>query len=223
MSKKSKFKVRPCWPHPLFEIKPGMPPVSGGSCGTPAVADYDIYIGLDSGMTFTDRQFPWTPGAEIYYPIQDMQAPTNLQTYRKLINWTLEQLEGGARVHVGCIGGHGRTGMFLSALVTVATGRKDAIAYVREHYCKKACETSSQIDFLVKHYGVDSVKASKNYTSAKSGWTKGGNKVNGSASVWPDDVYWLDDQTTTGAKAIIPLASSKTIWGDSLLTEEDDL
>jgi hypothetical protein len=149
-----------------------------------------------------------------------MAAPEDLETYRKLINWTLAQLEGGAKVHAGCIGGHGRTGMFFVALVTVATGRKDAITYVREHYCKKACETSSQINFLVKHFGVDSVKASKNYTPSNGAWTKGGNKVftNGGIS----DVYWEAGTSTASGKAIVPLVSSKTIWGDSLYIEDDD-
>jgi hypothetical protein len=200
-----------------------MSPVAGSSCGTPAVGDCDIYIGLDRGMTFTDRQFPWTPGAEIYYPIRDMSVPENLTTYRKLINWTLEQLEGGAKVHVGCIGGHGRTGMFFAALVAVATGRKDAITYVREHYCKKACETAGQIEFLVKHFGVDPVKASKSATSSKGGWTKDGNKVNGGTDAWPDDVYWIDGKTTADGKAIVPLVSSTTIWGDTLYGDETDV
>lgn len=220
MLKKSKFTVRPCWPHPLLEIKPGMPPVAGGACVTPAVDDYDIYIGFDSGMPLTKRHLPWTPGVEISYPVRDMSVPEDLASYRKLINWTLEQMESGAKVHAGCIGGHGRTGMFFAALVTVATGRKDAITYVREHYCKKACETATQIEFLVKHFGVDSVKASKNYTSGKGAWTKGGNKVfiNGGIS----EEYWEAGTSTAYGKAIVPLVSSKTIWGDTLYIEDDD-
>ena len=207
--------VRLCWPHPLLEIKPGMPPVAGGGCSTPAVDDYDIYIGFDR-MTLTTRHLPWTPGVEIEYFIPDMTVPKDVATYRKLIDWTLEQMEGGARVHAGCIGGHGRTGMFFVALVAVATGRKDAIAYVREHYCKKACETSTQIDFLVKHFGVDSVKASKNAEFTKGGmWTQGGKNIF-------DTANWTSSDSLANGKAIVPLVSSVTIWGDSLCIDEED-
>lgn len=204
---------RPCWPHPLLEIKPGMPPVAGSASYSPVVDDYDVYIGFDA-MELTKRHLPWMPGVEIKYPIQDMSVPKDLKTYRELVDWTLEQLEGGARVHAGCIGGHGRTGMFFAALVAVATGRKNAITYVREHYCKKACETSAQIDFLVKHYGVDPVKASKTYVSAKGGWTQGGNNI------FSDD--WASADATASGKAIVPLVNSTTIWGASLWSGDDD-
>ena len=208
MSKKPKAYKRPCWPHPLLEIKPGLRLVAGSGCAHPIVDDYDVYIGFDV-MTLTKRHLPWTPGVEIHYQIADMQAPKNAKTYRKLVDWTLEQMEGGARVHAGCIGGHGRTGMFFVALVAAATGRTDAISYVREHYCKKACETSAQIDFLVKHYSVDPVTASKCGVGGVVGWEKSGTMV--------FDEDWINN------KAIVPLTnpqSSTNIWG-SLLGDDD--
>jgi len=208
MSKSKKtLATRPCWPHPLLEILPGTHPVAGSASSNPVVYDYDIYIGFDH-MKLTSRGMPWETGTEIHYPIKDMSTPTDVAMYRKLVDWTLAQLEGGARVHAGCIGGHGRTGMFFVALVAAATGRKDAIAYVREHYCKKACETATQIDFLVKHFGVDSVKASKTFAPAKGTWTEGGNAVFG------DD--WPEAYGDASGKAIVPLVSSTTIWGDAL-------
>ncbi|KKK65816.1 hypothetical protein LCGC14_2970330 [marine sediment metagenome] len=205
MLKKPKTYKRACWPHPLLEIRPGLRLVAGSGCAHPIVDDYDVYIGFDA-MTLTTRHLPWTPGVEIHYRIDDMQAPKNAKTYRKLVDWTLEQLVSGARVHAGCIGGHGRTGMFFTALVAAATGRKDAILYVREHYCKKACETSTQIDFLVKHYGVDPVTASKCGAVGVGGWDQGGDML-------------FDDSWMTN-KAIVPLVSSTTIWGD--LRWDDD-
>lgn len=203
---------RPCWPHPLLEIQPGMHPVAGSASSNPVVDDYDIYIGFDH-MKLTSRGMPWEPGTEIHYPIQDMGTPADVVMYRKLVNWTLDQLEGGARVHAGCIGGHGRTGMFFVALVAAATGRKDAILYVREHYCKKACETATQIDFLVKHYGVDAVKASKCGAVGVGGWKQGGDMV--------FDKSWTMSDDTYEGKAIVPLLSSTTIWGDSLRDDGD--
>ncbi len=214
MSKsKSKKVTRGCWPHPLLEILPGTLPVAGSASSNPVVDDYDIYIGFDH-MSLTSRGMPWEPGEEIHFPIADMGVPGDVVRYRELVDWTLLQLGGGARVHAGCIGGHGRTGMFFAALVAAATNRKDAIAYVREHYCKKACETSKQIDFLVKHYGVDAIAGSKITSSGKGGWTEGGNAVF-------DDNWTMSDATYAG-KAIVPLMNSVTIWGDSLYIEEDD-
>ncbi len=213
-SKKTEFVVRPCWPHPLLEIKPGMPPIAGSACAKPVVDDYDIYIGFDT-MRFTERHLPWTPGVEIEYRIRDRGVPGDVNTYRELLGWTLAQMEGGARVHAGCIGGHGRTGMFFAALVAVATGRKDAINYVREHYCKKACETKTQIDFLVKHFDVDAVKESKVYTPSVTPWTNGGKNI------FHGDTTWVDEGEY-GGKAIVPLVNSKTIWGDSLYFDGDE-
>jgi hypothetical protein len=219
MGKLSKSKTvapyaRKCWPHPLLEVKPGMPPIAGSACRTPVVTDYDIYIGFDS-MTFTDRALPWTPGMEIAFPIPDMGVPKSPENFVKLVDWTLSQMEGGAKVHAGCIGGHGRTGMFFAALVAVATGRKDAIMYVRENYCKKACETSKQIDFLVKRFGVDDAKASKGAVVFSSG----------SQGNWPKSPYTKQHgiDSTPGGKVIYPVSDSTTIWGDTLYAEVEEM
>jgi hypothetical protein len=137
--------------------------VHGGSCSHPTVKDADVYIGFDGGMRMTAQHYPWTPGHEILYRITDMAAPLEITQFRKLVEWTAEQLKGGSKVHCGCIGGHGRTGTFLAALVTHMTGITDSIAYVRENYCKKAVETHEQITYLGKHFGVTSVKGTKEY------------------------------------------------------------
>jgi hypothetical protein len=87
--------------------------------------------------------------------------------FKKLIAWLDEQLSSGLKVHVGCVGGHGRTGTVLSALVAARIARGveiavdgDVIGYVRTNYCKKAVETAAQVEFLVQHYGVKSVSGS---------------------------------------------------------------
>ena len=69
------------------------------------------------------------------------------------------------RVHVGCIGGHGRTGLVLSALVAQMTGMPDPISYVRKHYCTKAVESTEQVTFLTKHFGAAKVEPSKKVTN----------------------------------------------------------
>ena len=213
-NKKGKVKAyaRTCWPHPLLEIKPGMPPIAGSACGSPVVTDYDIYIGFDR-MDVTDRALPWMPGMEIAFPIPDMGTPKSPENFGKLVDWTLEQMEGGAKVHAGCIGGHGRTGMFFAALVAAATGRKDAITYVRENYCKKACETSAQIDYLVKRFGVNSVKASKSFSSSSgNAWPKSPNMT----------AQYTGIDSLPGGKVVYPIANTSSIWGDTLSVGPED-
>jgi protein-tyrosine phosphatase len=54
-------------------------------------------------------------------------------------------LERGERVLVLCLGGHGRTGTFLAALIALAERDVgDAVAAVRERHCDYAVETSEQ-------------------------------------------------------------------------------
>ena len=54
----------------------------------------------------------------------------------------------------------------LVALSKVIGGHDDAIAYVREHYCKEAVETKSQVDFLMKHFGVKTATPASFYGRA---------------------------------------------------------
>ena len=50
---------------------------------------------------------------------------------------------------IHCIGGHGRTGTALAAiLVAYSIPAEDAIAFVREHHCTKAIETAFQEEYL---------------------------------------------------------------------------
>lgn len=140
--------------HPALPLKNGLV-IYGGSCLRPAVSDADVYIGFDSGMKASDKKYPWVAGESFLLPIPDRNAPSDVTQFKKMITWTIQQLEQGKKVHAGCIGGHGRTGLFFAALVAVYLGRKDAIKYVRENYCKKAVESVVQTEWLVEHFGVD--------------------------------------------------------------------
>jgi len=151
--------------HPALKLGATGLQIWGGSCSFPSVKDADVYIGFDGGMRLTERHYPWTDGAEVLFRITDGSAPSEAAQFRKLVDWTLAQLQAGKKVHCGCVGGHGRTGTFLAALTCVAAGEPDAIAYVREHYCKKAVETKSQIDFLVKNFGIKPVEHASKHNS----------------------------------------------------------
>lgn len=148
----------------------------GGNCHTPVTDDADVYIGFQSPGSLQGRE-PWDRGdrepvVNIQYTIQDMCAPASPKKFRKLVEWTVEQLIAGKTVHAGCIGGHGRTGTFLSAVISVMMGEPDPIGWVRKNYCEKAVESKEQIDFLIKHYGAAPAKPNKShYVSSGS---KGG-------------------------------------------------
>jgi len=53
-------------------------------------------------------------------------------------------------VEIGCIGAHGRTGTILACMAIAEMGidSSDAIIFVKENYCSKAIETSSQEMFI---------------------------------------------------------------------------
>ena len=149
--------------HPPIEFGPGK--FHGGSCIYPVVKNADIYIGLDDAMSRMSHEFPWEDKKagpiEVFFPIRDRSVPKkdDIGHFKKMVTWTLAQMAEGKTVHAGCMGGHGRTGLLLSALIAEFSQEEDAITWVRKNYCKKAVESVSQVDFLVKHYKVKAVNA----------------------------------------------------------------
>lgn len=161
------------WSHPALGI--GEFKVYGGNCGNPAHLDCDVYVALQSGSS-VGLPFPWEPGfgkiVQVMYPVQDMHAPKNPEEFKQLVGWLCNQVQEGKKVHIGCIGGHGRTGLVLSAIVaSMLPDEPDAIEYVRKNYCERAVESDAQVRFLVKHFKC---KDSVGYKSSKSvGWSIG--------------------------------------------------
>jgi hypothetical protein len=152
--------------HPILEIGPGK--VYGGACSSPVIKDADIYVALQKGDISGFQSDPWDEKVihEIRYGIDDMHAPKNIKRFKKMITWLCNQLQEGKTIHVGCIGGHGRTGTVLSAIVAESLGKKKAIQYVRKHYCPKAVESTEQVKFLMEHYGVVEADPTKKYSSS---------------------------------------------------------
>jgi hypothetical protein len=152
----------------------GGKPVYGGSCGHPMLTNADIYVGLDSSMK-RSHHYPWNDPSDvlsIYFPLRDGAAPDDPVEFDKMIKWLAMQLAANKLIHIGCIGGHGRTGTVLAALVKEVDGIEDAITYVRENYCKKAVESSTQVAFLHKQYGIKVVPGSRNVVSVPKGTLK---------------------------------------------------
>ena len=158
--------------------------IYGGSCSSPIVKDADIYVGFERGMAETKKAYPWHDGASFCFPITDGNVPTSVEETIQLVDYLAENLKAGKKIHIGCVGGHGRTGLILSILVFVMTGNKNATEYVRKNYCEKAVETTTQINWLHKHWGIEKVTPSKPaYTSAYTGQNSFGFAGKGSTGV----------------------------------------
>ena len=195
--------------HPPYEIAPGLT-IYGGSGNYPAVTDAEIYIGFDHGMdkAWRDRM-PWEPGTGVFFPINDMGVPASLDDFKQLIEWTAEQLKAGKKVHAGCIGGHGRTGLFFAALRKLLVPEDDdAIMHVRNNYCKKTVESVQQVDWLHEHFGIKKAEA-----------TKGGGYVGGKAvkGMHPPPGFFTGANAGTGASGARttgkPTNAPASIWG----------
>lgn len=164
-----------CWEsHPKLPITVGSKTylVTGGSCTqckTLGNGDYDVVVGLDYSMHTDKMAYPWEKGEYFLYEIKDMNPPSNVGTFKELIKYLAKAVLDDKRVFVGCIGGHGRTGVVLSALHAHMTGAKDSVKYVRDNYCQKAVETSSQMEFLHKHFGIKKESGSKVYSGSMMG------------------------------------------------------
>lgn len=192
--------------HPPVVID-GYGTIVGGSCYSP-VGSYDIEIGFDGGMRTPDVLLPW--GCQyVRYPIVDQRAPSNAKEFDRLVDWTLKQMKAGKTVHVGCIGGHGRTGTFLAALVFKATGNLDATKWLRDNYCSKAVETASQVEFLKSRYNITPVppRHSKTVYEPLSAHDK--SVVSG--------LSFAGSSTEPKNRIISPLRN-RSIWGETKLT-----
>lgn len=198
--------------------------VYGGNARAPIVKDADIYVDL-AGSSQPKRNYPWNPPetgpVEIVFPVYDMEPPSNPAEFKKMVYWLGEQVIAGKKLHVGCLGGHGRTGTLLAALVKVLSGEEDAITYVRENYCQKAVESDSQVKFLNKYFDIKAVDGykSKKYRSSKH--------LNGSdadikstlASAFNSKYLPITQSSSgvqsiakTGRRSIKPTPSSRNVW-----------
>lgn len=175
--------------HPVLQLGGGV--FAGGSCLNPVHLDANLYIGFERGMAVVTGDYEKGGPQHIFHGITDMRAPSDPVAFKKLVDFTAVKLAEGWKVHAGCIGGHGRTGTFLSALVKITTGEEDAITWVRENYCQKAVESHDQVVFLSTHFGIKSVKGHKEFTGEKaapgaygSAWPYS-NQQHAQKSLWP--------------------------------------
>ena len=212
--------------HPVLKLGKGK--LYGGAARSPKVKDADVYVVLQSGDMNGWQSDPWEKQTvtEVYYGIRDMEAPADVSRFKKLVTWVCTQLQNGKTVHIGCIGGHGRTGTVISAIVAEMLEEKDAIQYVRKHYCKKAVESKAQVAFLMKHYGVSTAEGTKSFTKveprSEPRWAVGfGASLETPKQralpikvVQPESkVRRIDPEGLTKAtKSFGPMASARSLW-----------
>lgn len=181
--------------------------IYGGSCSAPIIHDADIYIGFEKYMYETKQSYPWNGGASFCFYIQDRGVPTSIEDTKNLLVYLATNLINGKKIHIGCIGGHGRTGTILAALVTYMTGNVDSIEYVRANYCAKAVESQLQIEWLHSNFGITKSKALKlDYiTPVKSSGSTFKGFASNKKEVGSKGFYLLD--------TVRPVKVKGSVWG----------
>ena len=96
--------------------------------------------------------WPVPPSLGIDWP--DMGTPTLSREWWALLAKALLKINGD--IGLCCVGGHGRTGTIL-AILAAHTGKvkkKDCpVDWVRKRYCKKAVESTAQLDYIERVTG----------------------------------------------------------------------
>lgn len=82
-----------------------------------------------------------------YYPIKNYDIP-QCSNFMNIIEKAGEYIQEGHSIFVGCLSGHGRTGLFLAMLYYYLTGEKNALYIIRKLYCHKAVESVKQLNYL---------------------------------------------------------------------------
>jgi len=96
----------------------------------------------------------------------------------------------------------------LRCIPQVHGASQDAIAYVRANYCVKAVESSEQVKFLVKHFGITSVAGAKEHSGGKGKYSLGVTSIGS----------YLDTQVLSARDYLaLPLPKAKaSMWGNDV-------
>lgn len=109
----------------------------------------------EAGLYLLGRPPEATPWPQRWVRWPDFRLPTDPQDARAALAELLERASY-ARVEIGCGGGRGRTGTALACLAVLDGVPADsAVAWVREHYDRRAVETPWQKRY-VRDFGASS-------------------------------------------------------------------
>lgn len=105
--------------------------------------------------------------SDISIPIADFGVPTEDGEVYNALNAVLEAMTHGRPIYVGCMGGIGRTGMFLS-LVAKALGIDHPVKYVRANYLEYAVERDEQHEYI-RRFDVEPLRKAVLLAKLKAG------------------------------------------------------
>ncbi len=94
-----------------------------------------LYLGVDYHPAWEHQNIDWP----------DFWVPRDSVRTARALQLAHARAQAGRRVEIACRGGRGRTGTALAAFAILAGVRpEDAVAWVREHYDRRAVETPWQ-------------------------------------------------------------------------------
>lgn len=101
-----------------------------------------------SGRVFTVRLAKEIrEDADVVIPIVDFSVPESDEALLKGLDAALSAMGRGEMVYAGCMGGRGRTGLFLACLAKL-WGKAGPVEFVREVYFNHAVETEDQYAYV---------------------------------------------------------------------------
>ena len=107
-----------------------------------AVPDFGIYL--------LGQPPPAVGWESLWLRWPDFGLPADPAAVRPALALAWQRAEAG-RVEVACAGGHGRTGTALACLAILdGVPSSEAVAFVREHYRRRAVETSGQRHYVAR-------------------------------------------------------------------------
>jgi len=110
---------------------------------------------LEWGLYLLGRPPADLPWPSLWLPWPDFWLPSDRRAARSAFREAHERALAGQRVEIACRGGVGRTGTALACVAQLdGVAAKDAIAWVRERYHRRAVETPWQRRF-VRRFGRD--------------------------------------------------------------------
>jgi hypothetical protein len=123
-------------------------PVSGNQYFTVVGGPYlQKPIGVTGVKMAEELPFRDDGSMEIDIPTEDFSVP-NKEKLLGGLESAIDRILTGELIYVGCMGGRGRTGLFLSILAKVFSV-DDPVGYVRKHYYEHAVETHEQYQYVM--------------------------------------------------------------------------
>jgi len=110
--------------------------------GGPYLAKPKGYIGVKMAVEIR-------ADCDIYIPTADYNVPSKVQLDAGL-EGAVDMILAGKPLYVGCMGGIGRTGLFLAVLAKT-WGITNPVEYVRANYYSHAVETNQQFEFVANY------------------------------------------------------------------------